>query len=310
MAETPDPETFRVVLESLHLGICLENRERKIVFWNDGAERISGFRRHEVVGHSCREGILSECNDDVCVLCSGSSCPFQRSLQDGKARETYIQARHHDGHRIPLRISVIPIRDSPNAVAGITVSFDQQRFVSERERRQYGLSAHGCLDHITGIANHSFTLFHLRENLAGFTQYHLPFSIMRIRVDQLDQFRAKYGREAADAILRVVAQTLQNSLRPNDLLGRWEEDEFVAILLNCSAGGLAKVAERVGKVAHYAGIQWWGDHLSVTVSIGYAAAQTEDTIELLLERALQSLKRGSAKRMAAAAEGGGVPPGN
>jgi len=306
MGEIPDQEIFRTVLESLHIGICLENRDRKIIFWNDGAERISGYRRHEVVGHSCRDTVLVECNDATCVLCSATTCPFHQSLYDGKPREARIQVRHRDGHRIPLRISVIPIRDTHGAVAGLAVSFDEQRYASERERRQHGLGVHGCLDKITGVPNHSFTQFHLRENLAGFLEYHLPFGIMRIRVDKLEQFRATYGREAADAILRVVAQTMQNSLRPNDFLGRWEEDEFVAILVNCSAGGLTKAVDRIGRVAHYAGIQWWGDHLSVTVSIGHAAAQAEDTIELLLARALHSLEHLAAKRMAAGAEGGGA----
>jgi len=304
MADTPDPDIFRTVLESLHLGICLENRERKIIFWNDGAERISGYRRHEVVGHFCRDSVLAECDDATCVLCASSTCPFHQSLYDGKPREARIQVRHRDGHRIPLRVAVIPIRDSHGVVVCIAVSFDEQKFASERERRQHGLGAHGCLDNITGVLNHSFTQFHLRENLAGFTEYHLPFSIMRIRVDMLEQFRARYGRDAADSILHVVAETMQNSLRPNDLLGRWEEDEFVAILINCSAGGLVKAAERIGKMARSASIQWWGDHLSVTVSIGHASAQAEDTIELLLERALLSLEHGRAKRMAASAAAG------
>jgi diguanylate cyclase (GGDEF)-like protein/PAS domain S-box-containing protein len=304
MPEMSDPEIYRTVLESLHIGICLENRDRKIIFWNDGAERISGYRRHEVVGHSCRDSVLAECDDAACVLCATSTCPFHQSLQDGKVREARIQARHRDGHRIPLRVSVIPIRDGHGAVAGIAVSFDEQKFASDRERRQHGLGAHGCLDDLTGVPNHSFTQFHLRENLAGFLEYHLPFSIMRIRVDKLEQFRARYGRDAADTILHAVAETMQNSLRPNDFLGRWEDDEFVAILVNCTAGGLAKAAERIGKVAHSASIRWWGDNLSVTVSIGHAAVQAEDSVELLLERALHSLQHLSAKRMAAGAEGG------
>lgn len=299
MSELHDPGIFRTVLESLQLGICLVDRHYIIAFWNDGAERITGYHRHEVVGHSCRDNILLTCNEQGCVLC-GASCPFVHTMHDGRPREARLLLRHKEGHHVPVRLCLAPVRDSHGSIIGMVESFDEQRFTSERDRRQNNLAVYGCLDEITGVPNHEFTQFHLRENLASFAQYHVPFGIMCIRVDKLKEFSSSYGREAGDAILRVVAHTIQNSLRPTDFVGRWTDDRFLAILMNCTVAEVETASERIQRLIGVAELRWWGDQLLVTTSVGHSAAQGGDSLELLLERAQRSMDESSQRRRAAA----------
>jgi PAS domain-containing protein len=39
MLDLENPEVFRAVLESLKMGVCVVDRDRKIAIWNDGAEK-------------------------------------------------------------------------------------------------------------------------------------------------------------------------------------------------------------------------------------------------------------------------------
>jgi diguanylate cyclase (GGDEF)-like protein len=133
------------------------------------------------------------------------------------------------------------------------------------------------MDETSGVPNHEFTQFHLTKNLASFARYHLPFGVIAIQVDRLQRFRAAYGRPAEDAIVSMVAQTLKNAFRPTDFLGRWADDQFLAILINCGEHGVEKTWERVQKMVTCAGLRWWSDELLVTTSVGYATVQTEDT---------------------------------
>lgn len=298
MSELQDPEIFRTVLDNLQTGVYLVDRDRKIVFWNDGAERITGYMRHDVLGRFCRESLLLHCNDKGCVLC-GATCPFTQTMHDGKSREARIQLRHKQGHRIPVRMRIVPIRDHHGSVIGVAESFDDLGFAFD-DRRQHDLAAYGCLDETTGVPNHGFTQFRLRESHASFAEYHLPFGIICIQVTRLGQFRAAYGHQAGGAILRVVAETMRNSLRPSDFLGRWTEDQFLAILVNCSQTGVQEAGQRILRVVSCAGLQWWGDELSVTVAIGYATAQAGDTIDSLLERGQRLLERSCAEGAVAA----------
>ena len=64
-----DPEIYRSILESLPTGLCVINLEKKIVLWSDGAERITGHLRHEVIGHSCTGETLLHCDQPDCEWC-------------------------------------------------------------------------------------------------------------------------------------------------------------------------------------------------------------------------------------------------
>jgi GGDEF domain-containing protein len=87
---------------------------------------------------------------------------------------------------------------------------------------------------------------------------------------------------------------MRNSLRPSDFLGRWAEDQFLAILINCGNAGVEQTGERMRKVVSCAGLHWWGDELSVTTSVGEAIAQPGDTMESLLQRAQIVLAQAAA----------------
>jgi two-component system, cell cycle response regulator len=302
MPDLQDPELFRTVLDSLQTGVFVADRNGKILFWNQGAERLTGHKRHEVVGRLCRDNILVQCNDQGCIAC-GASCPISRTLREGKPQEAKMQLRHKDGHPVHVLMRIAPIRDSHGSIIGIAESFDEQKFASDRQRNQHTLAAHGCMDETTGVPNHEFTRFHLNENFASFERYHLPFGVIAIQVDRLEHFRAAYGRQAGDAVLRVVAQTMRNTFRPSDFLGRWTEDQFLAILINCGDPAVEHTWERIRKMVTCAGLRWWSDELLVTTSVGYATAQAGDTIESLLNRAQSSLEVSSVKRAAAAAVG-------
>ncbi len=307
MSNFQDPEIYRTALDSLQTGVCLMDRARKIFFWNEGAERVTGFHRHEVVGHSCRQNMLPHCDGKACEFC-GAACPIARAALDGKSTQAKIDMRHRQGHRIPVRIWVVPLRDPHGSVMGVAQSFDRPP-AGSGERQERNLAVYGCLDEVTGVPNHSFTEFHLQENLESFAKYHLPFGIMLIKVEALDQFRSAYGSEAADAILRVTAQTMKNALRPNDFLGRWEEAQFLAILLNSSASGVTAASERIHKLVGCAGLQWWGDNLMVTTSLASASVQAGDRIATLLERAQNSPQPDGTNHASAAAPARGAAGG-
>jgi diguanylate cyclase (GGDEF)-like protein/PAS domain S-box-containing protein len=293
MSELQDPEIFRTVLDSLQTGVSVADRNGKILFWNQGAERLVGHKRHEVVGHSCRDNILVQCNDRGCAAC-GATCPIRRTLYEGKPQEAKMQLRHKEGHPIHVLMRLAPLRDRHGSIMGIAESFDEQSFGAERDRNRHTLATHGCMDESTDVPNHEFTRFHLGKNFASLARYHLPFGIILIQVDRLTHFRAAYGPPASDAILRVVAQTMKNAFRPSDFVGRWAEDQFLAILINCGAHGVEKTWERTRNIITCAGLRWWSDELSVTTSVGYAEAQAEDSVDSLINRAVDSLPRSSA----------------
>ena len=65
----------------------------------------------------------------------------------------------------------------------------------------------------------------------------------------------------------AAAQTLAGGTRPDDLVGRWREDRFAALVV-CPRRTDWSCGERLRRLVAQAAVPWWGDRLSVTVSMG------------------------------------------
>ena len=287
MLDVVQPSVLQYVMEHTHVAMYVASRDRKILFWNDGAERLTGYLRQDVIGRNCRDGLLVHCDESGHLLCGATECPLTEAMRDGKCNESQIILHHKNGHRIPVHVWTTPIRDEHGLVVGAAECFVEQS-ISSLHPRHPSLALHGCVDTMSGAANHDYTLTHLRESLNIHGQHQIPFGLLCIRIDQLDRFQTTYGRPGLDAILHTLAETVRHTLEPTDFLGRWTDDQFVAILQDCDSSDLDKTADAIASVLHRTDLRWWGDILTVTVSVGRAMVQAGDTIDTLIERAARS----------------------
>jgi diguanylate cyclase (GGDEF)-like protein len=111
------------------------------------------------------------------------------------------------------------------------------------------------------------------------------FGVLWITVDQAHDLRKTHGAGACDAMFKKVERVLAQGLRPAEHLGRWGEDEFLVISHERTPEMLAIHAQALAGLARTADFRWWGDRVSLTVSIGAAQAESAGTLADLLERA-------------------------
>jgi diguanylate cyclase (GGDEF)-like protein/PAS domain S-box-containing protein len=289
MLDLHDPEILRTVLETLQTGVAVFDPEGRVLFWNDGAERITGYLRPEVVGQLCRVNRVAECETPANSL-SAALSPAVAATQDGSPRCLEVYLRHKAGHLIPVHVRIVPLRGAHGTIVGAVESFEQHPSTADLDVRLNSLAAHGCLDRVSGLPNHAFTQSHLRETLATCNEYHLPFGILLIEVDGFPHLLQAHGRQGAEAVAHMVADAATHILSPADFVGRWTEDRFLAILGDSSIAGVERAAEAVERVVKASTITWWGDVLSATVSVGRGLAAPGDTNESLLERTEHSLR--------------------
>lgn len=288
MSEFDNPEIYKSILETLPTGVYLVDRNRRILFWNEGAESICGYLRQDVVGRFLREHLLAA-NEEVKDADANPSDPLSLAFRDGKSSTGNVSILHKGGYRVPIVLRTVPIRDVRGGIIGAAECFETNTSSSDRTRRQSAGAKLISLDDVTGIPARSFVEQFLRERLAILGERHAYFSVLLIQVDQLDHFRISRGPGVVPTILRVVAQTIENSLRPSDLVGRWAENQFLAILMECKDSEVGSVADRIRKMINQSEVEWWGDKFSLTATFGGAGSHPEDTLELLVGRAEQSL---------------------
>jgi sigma-B regulation protein RsbU (phosphoserine phosphatase) len=126
-----------VILDSLSDGVYVCDRERRIVYWSKSAERITGWTPQDVVGRRCLDDVLSHIDKDGHRLCGEEFCPLHRSMVTGNSTNVplIVFAQAKDGRRVPMQVSVAPIRDADGEVIGGVETFrDVSPVLADLER--------------------------------------------------------------------------------------------------------------------------------------------------------------------------------
>ena len=302
MSAFDDPDICRDILDGLQIGVSVLDLQKKIVFWSDGAEQITGYSRVDVLGHTCADNILEHCNHASCEMCS-AQCPISTALHDAKPMEAMTFIHHKSGHRTQVHSWTIPLRDKHGSLIGIIQTFEGEFAVGAPGPNDRSMRERGCLDDSTGLPNAAMMQAHLRELLGTFSELQISFAVIYLEIPDLTQFRSRYGQVATRSILQVLARTLRNTVWPTDFVGRWTDDQFLVILNECNQESLHSVRDRVRRLLANDAIEWWGDRRSLPVSIGQATAQAGDTIGSLMERVQTSLAAASGGRAHGAPSG-------
>lgn len=278
-------KTFRAVFDGLPFGIQVVDLSLKTLLWSAGAEKITGYHGFEMVGRNCEDNLLRHCDENGTMVC-GSNCPMAAVARTGLARETRLFLHHKAGHRVPVVVKISPLRNEGGEIVGVVQAFEPRvaKDVSVSgvlPRRTYAADPWPPSDRENGFP---VLLERLLERKA-------QFGVLCIRLENVRDFQATHGQEATAVILRVVADTIRNALRGMDWVEPWHDDAFMAVLLDCDEVGLEKTGERVRRLVSGAGIQWWGDWVAASVSVGGALAQPGDKAEAIVRRAEDSLTR-------------------
>ena len=120
-----DPNSeLALLLDSLYDAVYIVDRERVILYWNHAAEQITGFSAAEVLGHSCKDGILNHIDENGKLLCY-EGCPLLYAMENAGNTSAKVYPCHKQGHRFPVETHVTSILDEEGtAVAAIEVFRD------------------------------------------------------------------------------------------------------------------------------------------------------------------------------------------
>jgi PAS domain S-box-containing protein len=188
-----------VILDSLSDGVYVCDRDRRIVFWSKAAARITGWEWTDVVGRQCLDDVLCHVDKDGHRLCGEEFCPLHRAMVTGTQSTVgiIVFARGREGNRIPMQVTVAPIRDPAGEIIGGVETF---RDVSaaladlERARRIQALSLETVLPKDPRVR---FSTHYTPHDLVGGDFY---------AIKQLDD--AHYGFLLADVMGHGVAAAL------------------------------------------------------------------------------------------------------
>lgn len=280
-------ELYKEMLDSLYEGVYFVDNSRKITFWNKGAERISGFTSNELIGKHCYENILNHVDGNGKQLCF-DGCPLSKTIIDGEHRENGVYLQHKDGQRVFVAIRTIPLFIDGEIVGAVEV-FSDDKDQAESSKKIDELTTLAFYDQLTELPNRRYLDSFLGKRLRDFEEHGIPFALAMMDIDHFKIFNDTYGHDIGDLVLKMLAKTMKNLTRKNDLIGRWGGEEFLAIITGASEDELRLILEKVRALVEKSALRIDKQQLNITISIGSTIVRKEDTAASIQKRADNAL---------------------
>ena len=146
-------------------------------------------------------------------------------------------------------------------------------------------------DALTGAFNHREIMARAHKELARSKRSNeegemSPLGLIMLDVDHFKKVNDSFGHPVGDEVLKELVRRCEPCLRTYDLLGRYGGEEFLVLLPETSLLGAHSTAQRILTTVGGKPFRVAGRDLQITVSLGVAETQVEETsIELALKRA-------------------------
>jgi len=274
---------YEKLLDNMHDGVYFVNRERRITYWNDGAQRLSGYTPDQVIGRHCCDNLLGHVDKSGRPLCS-DGCPLSEVLLDGQSRQEEIYLRHKDGYRVPVSVRVLPVRKSDGNIVGAVEVFTDSTAGKKVEKRVSELEQLAFRDPLTGLPNRRFLQLKVEQGLQEHCSFGRLYGLLMFDIDRFKQVNDTHGHGVGDALLKAVAATLVRGLRPVDIVGRWGGEEFLVLMPELDAVGLSDLAERCRVLIAQSSVAAVSSRVSATASIGATVLDHSDSAESAIRR--------------------------
>jgi diguanylate cyclase (GGDEF)-like protein len=151
------------------------------------------------------------------------------------------------------------------------------------------------IDDLTDLANRKTFLLEARGVIERNTSEMGAGVLLFIDADHFKSLNDRFGHATGDAVLRELGSVIRSSVTKGDIAGRFGGEEFVVFLVGANYDKARRICDRISSkaraIANVLGLK----NTSITVSIGVAAHQSGDQLDVVLRAADESLYAAKAQ---------------
>jgi len=270
---------LREIVDVLNVGIVVLDKDGRVSFMNRAFRYFWRVPDHMVTSdltfaQLMRHGRGMKAYGITHVRLEYYLAKQMELIRSGEDRP--VQMRFGDGAMIQFRCKTLPN-------GGHLLTYGN---VSELAKEADLLERLACLDGLTGLNNRRHFMMLAEIEWSRFKRYGRPLAVLMLDIDFFKSVNDRYGHNAGDEVIKVVAGILQSHKRTSDIVARMGGEEFALLLPEASLESAAAAGERFRRLVEDRRIDAGDAHLQITISIGAAACDVETNgIEQLLKRA-------------------------
>ena len=214
---------------------------------------------------------------DECIR-SSLTCPL--NVQGKPVGFLFFSSRQKDTYRDAHQMIFRHIAGQVSALIEKSRLYQQlqelnrQLLDAQAELRELSLR-----DALTGTLNHGAIMESLSEHCQLSQRKSSVLTVIMADVDHFKEVNDTHGHPAGDAVLKVIAFTLQKTLRNHDRLGRYGGEEFMVVLSETALETGVRIAERMREAVAALEIPFDGNTLKVKMSFGLACNSDAVTLD-------------------------------
>lgn len=272
------------LLQTMDNGLIVLDREYRIHMWNRFMESHSGISASDAIGQPLfklvprlPERWLRRKINSVFKLRSPAFCTWEEYPH----LFPFESARPLTG-RSPLmyqNATLLPLTALDQKVSNVCLLLydvtDVATHKKELQAANQMLQRISRIDRLTGLNNRGYWEECLEIEFQRCKRSGRPASLLMMDIDHFKRFNDTHGHQAGDQVLREFANLLQSLRRTTDVVGRYGGEEFGLILPETPSNLAMIIAERIREHVAALDIEWEGQRLKITVSIGISGHHPE-----------------------------------
>jgi len=126
-------------------------------------------------------------------------------------------------------------------------------------------------DELTGLYLQNFFKERLTEEIGRARRFSTDLSLLMIDLDWFKRYNDRYGHQAGDEIISVLAGIFRDNTRETDLVARYGGEEFAILMPRTSYSDAYTCAEKIRQSVEKRSFNFENQRFNITVSVGVAA---------------------------------------
>ena len=151
-------------------------------------------------------------------------------------------------------------------------------------------------DAVTGLLTANAMLERIKYEEIRYERNQIDFTFIVCEIDDFEELKSEHGMPVAEHVLKSIGTMIRESVRKQDIVGRWHEARYLFLLPQTNPHGATVIAEKIrGKIESNS--YQYRQNLSVTLTFGISGFDPGKGSRYCIDEAEKALTQGKTQGM-------------